>query len=246
MNKTDLLFGFGAGLLIAASVLGAVDQLQEPAVPQSLTREQLEKAAQEMKLVVLSQEELDHLQQEKKVSLEPVPVPPKRPSAPEAASPEKPQTSDAAAPDKPRTASTAAPRKPETVSSEAKAVSAVTRAPAAAEPKPVDSPVQPVTPPVPPAAEQPSAPADVEPAVPATASQGGEAETKTIKIPYKATAESVARTLVESGILSADHDLIETLRKQDKLDRIRVGTYQIPLGASEEEIVKIIATPPTR
>jgi cell division protein YceG involved in septum cleavage len=52
--------------------------------------------------------------------------------------------------------------------------------------------------------------------------------------------------MVEAGVLKADNTLVETLRAQNKLNRIRVGTYQIPVGASEAEIVRIITTPPAK
>jgi hypothetical protein len=52
--------------------------------------------------------------------------------------------------------------------------------------------------------------------------------------------------LVDAGILEPDNQFVEKLKKQNKLNRIRVGTYQIPLGASEADIVSIIATPPKK
>lgn len=68
MNKRDIFFGFGAGLLVAASILGITTQKEAPGTHQSLTKEQLETAAEELQLVVLSKEEFNQLQQEKRLS----------------------------------------------------------------------------------------------------------------------------------------------------------------------------------
>jgi hypothetical protein len=68
----------------------------------------------------------------------------------------------------------------------------------------------------------------------------------TVTIPYKATAEGVARMMAEAGVLPAENSLVETLRSQGKLNRIRVGTYQIRPGATEAEIVRLITTPPKK
>ncbi|USG67955.1 DNA polymerase III subunit gamma/tau [Brevibacillus ruminantium] len=225
MKKTEILFGFGAGLLVATSILGALSQLGGPteAESQTLTREQIEKLAEQSQLVVLSKEEFDQLKQEKKLSL-PIAEPPKQPAVPSSPPPEVPKT--------------ATPKAPSTGDSVVKASS------------PPSKPSQPeLSQANEPAAPQSSGPASSvmeTPAAPVSIQQETAKETKSITIPYKATAEGVARTLVESGILNADNRFVDTLRAQDKLDRIRVGTYQIPLGASEEEIVKIIATPPKK
>lgn len=67
-----------------------------------------------------------------------------------------------------------------------------------------------------------------------------------ITIPYRATATDVEKLLIESGTLSLENELIETLRATDKVNRIRVGTYMIPKGSSEPEIVRIITEPPKK
>jgi cytoskeletal protein RodZ len=67
-----------------------------------------------------------------------------------------------------------------------------------------------------------------------------------VTIPYKATAEGVARMMVEAGILPKENKLVETLEAQGKLNRIRVGTYRIRPGTTEAEIVKLITTPPKK
>jgi hypothetical protein len=69
-------------------------------------------------------------------------------------------------------------------------------------------------------------------------------EIVSVTIPYRASAEDVESLLVQAGVLPKENKLIETLRTLDKLDRIRVGTYQLSKGTTEEQIVKMIATPP--
>ncbi len=207
MGKRELLVGFGAGLMVAAAVLGAVHQAA-PASSASLTKEQVKQAAEDLQMVVLSKAEYDRLRQEQNVSLPPAPTPPKQPQAPAVTAPTQPQTQT--------------PRPPEG-----------NRAP------------QPPSAAVPAAAGEPSKP-DGNTRISAPTAPKPPAATVTVQVPYKATAEGVARKLVEAGVLDADNTLVETLRAQNKLNRIRVGTYQIPAGASEAEIVRIITTPPAK
>lgn len=72
------------------------------------------------------------------------------------------------------------------------------------------------------------------------------AEIVTVTIPYKATGIDTARLLVEAGLLPQKNQFIATLKKQNKLNRIRVGTYKIPKGTSTEKIIEIITTPPAQ
>jgi hypothetical protein len=67
-----------------------------------------------------------------------------------------------------------------------------------------------------------------------------------VTIPYRASAEDVEKLLVKAGVLQRENRFVETLRAQDKLDRIRVGTYQMTAGTPEEQIVKLITTPPKK
>jgi hypothetical protein len=206
MSKREWLFGFGAGLFVASTVLGAV-QHAAPASSASLTKEQVKQAAEALQMVILSKAEYDRLRQEQNVSL------------PSAASPKQPQTPSVTAPTQPKTQS---PRPPED-----------------------NSGPQPPSTPAPAAAGDSSKPggntANSTPSAPKPP-----AATVTVQVPYRATAEGVARSMVEAGVLKADNTLVETLRAQNKLNRIRVGTYQIPVGASEAEIVRIITTPPAK
>lgn len=116
-----------------------------------------------------------------------------------------------------------------------------------AQPPEVSAPATP-----PPAATPPASARDDLPAPeaaaptnpPAPAQPPAVTTTKVFTVPYKATAEGVARTLVEAGILPKDNTLVDVLRAQNKLNRIRVGTYEVTVPATEEEIVQVITTPP--
>jgi outer membrane biosynthesis protein TonB len=213
MRKRELLAGFGAGLMVAAAVLGAVHHAA-PASSASLTKEQVKQAAEALQMVVLSKAEYDRLRQEQKVSLPPAPTPPKQPQAPAVVTPSQPKTQTPLPPEVDRNPETAAAPQP----------------PSAA---------------VPAAGSEPSK-TDGNSRIPGPAAPQPPAATVTVQVPYKATAEGVARKLVEAGVLGADNTLVETLRAQNKLNRIRVGTYQIPTGASETDIVRIITTPPAK
>jgi hypothetical protein len=120
---------------------------------------------------------------------------------------------------------------------------AVSTAAEPASPAPVQTKQPAVSAPA--ASQQPAKPQTVAGTSPASPS-APEAVPIPVTIPYKATAEGVARMMVEAGILPKENKLVETLRTQDKLDRIRVGTYRIRPGVTEEEIVKVITTPPKK
>ncbi|MGD8191043.1 hypothetical protein ACQCN2_13780 [Brevibacillus ginsengisoli] len=71
-------------------------------------------------------------------------------------------------------------------------------------------------------------------------------ENVTVRIPYKATGIDTARLLVEAGLLPKDNNFVAALKGQNKLNRIRVGSYQIPKGTSADKIIQIITTPPAQ
>lgn len=190
MRKRELLFGFGAGLIVATSIVGLTHPKQQP-VPASLSREQMKEAADALQMVVLSQEEYDQWQQEKKVHLKP---------ASAANQPKSPQVDPAKPPVAPATKQTSPSEQPQSPGN--------TVAPAG-----VQKPRAPIV---------------------------------SFTVPYKATAEGVAHTLVEAGILPAENTLVDDLRSQDKLDRIRVGTYQISASATVADIVELLTTPPKK
>ncbi|MFD2371325.1 DNA polymerase III subunit gamma/tau [Brevibacillus sp. GCM10020057] len=223
MRRRELLFGFGAGLIVAAGIAGWHQGQQAPAAAAALTSEQIKQAAEELQMVVLSKDEYDQWQQEKKVNVKPAPNAPKAPAAPQTGNTGQPQSPSAAQP----TAPTApAEQKQAGATQPAVQQQGEVLTPTVQQPVDAASPVQ---------VKQPATP-PVEPAQPK--------RQVTFSIPYKATAEGVAKQLAAEGILPADNKLVEELRSQGKLNRIRVGTYQITTPASVADIVKLITTPP--
>ncbi|MBU8711384.1 DNA polymerase III subunit gamma/tau [Brevibacillus parabrevis] len=215
MRKRELLFGFGAGLIVAASALGLMAPKSEAPSP-ALTEAEIKQAATELQMVVLTPEEYKQWQEEKKVNVHPAPNAPKAPAAPNV--------------EQTKTPAAAKPQTPGVNEGTPPSVNSVQETSSAAESK-VQSAAAPAQ------TETPQEPAVETPVVKKTAS---------FTVPYKATAEGVAATLVKEGILPANNHFVDQLRTMDKLNRIRVGTYQVSLPASEEEIVKLITTPPKK
>ncbi len=60
------------------------------------------------------------------------------------------------------------------------------------------------------------------------------------------TSAHVSRELVKAGILPENNQFVQKLRDQNKLDRIRTGTYQIEKGIAEDELIKLLTTPPRK
>lgn len=207
MRKRELLVGFGAGMIVAAAITGWYQAKQVPSSTRALSSDQIKNAAKELQMVVLTKEEYEQWQQEKKVNVKPAPTSPKAPTQPQA--PVSKQTSIPQAP---------AAGKEETTTPQI----SVQPASATVTPTPVHNPA-------PPTVEVPQIEKQVS-----------------FTVPYKATAEGVAKQLVEAGILSTDNKFVDELRNQDKLGRIRVGTYQISAPATEAQIVKLITTPPKK
>lgn len=92
MRKRELLLGFGAGMIVAAAVTGWFQTKQMPSAQKALSSEQIKKAAEELEMVVLSKEEYEQWQQEKKVNVKPAPEAPKAPATPQAGQTVKPQS----------------------------------------------------------------------------------------------------------------------------------------------------------
>ncbi|MGG1661389.1 DNA polymerase III subunit gamma/tau [Brevibacillus sp. NRS-1366] len=219
MRKKELLFGFGAGLLVATSLLGGLDLRQTESRPMT-TKEQIKKSAEEMQMVVLTPKEYEQWQQEKKVNLKPPPSVPKAPQTPSVGQTSAPQAKTPQAPQVEKTA------QPEALFADDHL--AASKQPAPQSVNGTESPTQALTP--------------TAPVVEVPVAQ----KTVSFTVPYKATAEEVARILVEEGILPADNKFVDQLRSQNKLNRIRVGTYQVSDSASEAEIAKLITTPPKK
>lgn len=202
MHKRELLLGFGAGVLVATAVIGL--SIPKPAsVSAPITAEQMKEVADSMDMVVLTKEEYEVLQGEKKVSVQPAATPPTAPEKPEAADLAKPVVDPVSTP------AVTQPKQSSTAQMPAVAPTAPAQAPDAAE-----TPEQPVM--------------------------------ASFTIPYKATAEGVSKILVQEQILPENNSLVDELRSQNKLNRIRVGTYEIPVPATEKDIVKLITTPPIK
>lgn len=200
MRKRELLFGFGAGLLVATSIVGLSASKQPPLAAAPLSQTQIKEAADALSMVVLTQDEYDQWQQEKKVDVKPAPASPKAPQTPSLGQITAPQS-------KP----TQAPSLPTQASVQGSTSSATAQAP------------------TPPAVQAENTPTKVS-----------------FTIPYGTTAEGVARILVAEGILPANNEIVSLLRSQKKLDRIRVGTYQVSSSAVEADIVKLITTSPKK
>ncbi|MGZ0049726.1 DNA polymerase III subunit gamma/tau [Brevibacillus gelatini] len=218
MRKRELLFGFGAGLVVAASLIGLTAPKSE-APEAAVTEEEIKQAAAKLQMVVLTPEEYKQWQEEKKVNVQPAPSAPKAPTAPELQQTKAPVSAQPKTP----VSSEVKPPSVESVAQPSPALEASSQSAT-----PATAPTKTATP-QPPAVEAPVA-----------------KKTVSFTVPYKATAEGVAATLVKEGILPENNKLVEQLRSMDKLNRIRVGTYQVSVPASEEEIAKLITTPPKK
>lgn len=70
------------------------------------------------------------------------------------------------------------------------------------------------------------------------------------KISFRVTpgmnSTDVSSLLVNAGVLPAKNQFIRKLRDRNKLNRIRSGFYQIEKGISEDDLIKLLTTPPRR
>ncbi|UKK99052.1 DNA polymerase III subunit gamma/tau [Brevibacillus brevis] len=217
MRKQELLFGFGAGLIVATSIIGLLAPKQTAQAP-AMTVDQMKVAAQELEMVVLTADEYKQWQEEKKVNVQPAPGVPKAPVTPKVGQTVAPVTKQPQTP-------TVQPTTP-AASSEQKVTPPT---------DPVNKDVQPT--PTVPNTQTPTSPNAEAPLADKKVS---------FTVPYKATAEDVAQILVKEGILPADNQFVAQLRASDKLNRIRVGTYEVSTAAKEADIVKLITTPPKK
>ncbi|MBW5467515.1 DNA polymerase III subunit gamma/tau [Brevibacillus formosus] len=225
MRKQELLFGFGAGLIVATSITGLLAPKQTAQAP-AMTVDQMKVAAQELEMVVLTAEEYKQWQEEKKVNVKPAPGVPKAPVTP-------------------KVDQTVAP-----VAKQPQTPTVQSTTPAASSEQKVIPPTNPVskdgqpTPTVP-NTQTPVSPSSVAPKAPTVEAPVADKKVS-FTVPYKATAEDVAQILVKEGILPADNQFVAQLRASDKLNRIRVGTYEVSTAAKEADIVKLITTPPKK
>ncbi|GED58154.1 DNA polymerase III subunit gamma/tau [Brevibacillus formosus] len=225
MRKQELLFGFGAGLIVATSIIGLLAPKQTAQAP-AMTVDQMKVAAQELEMVVLTAEEYKQWQEEKKVNVKPAPGVPKAPVTPKVDQTVAPVTKQPQTP----TVQSATPA----ASSEQKVIPPT---------NPVSKDGQPT--PTVPNTQTPASPNSVAPKAPTVEAPVADKKVS-FTVPYKATAEDVAQILVKEGILPADNQFVAQLRASDKLNRIRVGTYEVSTAAKEADIVKLITTPPKK
>ena len=66
------------------------------------------------------------------------------------------------------------------------------------------------------------------------------AETKSITITQDAASTTVAKQLEKAKLVSSAKEFKAALEKYDMAGSIRSGTYQIPVGATNEKIIEII------
>ncbi|WP_019119147.1 hypothetical protein [Brevibacillus massiliensis] len=71
-------------------------------------------------------------------------------------------------------------------------------------------------------------------------------ELVTVKVTPKMSSTAVARMLVSAGLLDAENRFVDKLRAEQKLNRVRTGTYQFAKGTSVEEIIRVMTTPPPK
>jgi hypothetical protein len=228
MMSRNLLLGFGLGLMFSASFLFLTGGLTKQ--PAAWTVDEIKQAAGAQNLVLLSKQEYDHLkqQQQEKRQLE-------------RGGEEKVQVADLASP-KP-------PIQPGAVQPPAQTAAPIVNG--VASTTPVNKAALPETTATHPASPQPvkvdkasSVPVPSQPypaAVPKSAPT-----TVSFRVAYGDNSTEVAQNLVKAGLLIEKNSFIERLRQQNKLDRIRTGTFSIPKGATEDDIVKILTTPPKR
>lgn len=108
-------------------------------------------------------------------------------------------------------------------------------------PAPAKGPVSPAQP----GAQAPVTPPATTPQVPAPSAP---ANPPSVRIVVQAGMKSaeVAALLMKAGLLPPENQFLEKLRDQNRLHRIRTGTYLIPKGTSEDELIRLLTTPPSR
>ncbi|TKI54989.1 DNA polymerase III subunit gamma/tau [Brevibacillus antibioticus] len=225
MRKQELLFGFGAGLIVATSIIGLLAPKQTAQAP-ALTVDQMKVAAQELEMVVLTAEEYKQWQEEKKVNVQPAPSVPKAPVSPKVGQTVAPVSKQPQTP-------TVQPTTP-AASAEQKVIPPT---------NPGSKDVQPTS--TVPNTQTPTSPNTVAPKAPTVEAPVVDKKVS-FTVPYKATAEDVAQILVKEGVLPAENQFVAQLRASDKLNRIRVGTYEVSTASKEADIVKLITTPPKK
>lgn len=218
MGSRSFLLGVGIGFIVSAGFIWAYS---EPVSKSSqLTREELKAAADQLQLVLLSKEEYEQIKNKAKPGEQTVSAskPPSQPTQPSADETKSPVLSG-----KPQS-----PDQPKPAPAQSKPTVKAPRNPQAEAPSVTSPPFQ----------SAPSSPESKTPAAPVST------EVITVRIPGATSATQTSRLLFEAGITASPEQLVDELRSQQKLDRIRAGSYQIAKGTSVEEIVKLLTTPP--
>ncbi|GAA4700962.1 endolytic transglycosylase MltG [Brevibacillus fulvus] len=262
MSRRSLLLGFGAGMLFAGGYL-----LVYPAdeSPRPLTQQELQAAAQTYDLVVLTKEEYQQLQQnsaqageqspaaksddkppaetssatgekatgEEPVSehLQPLPAAPKQASTPKAQTPASPSAPNSKTPSSPAQP-TASVKQP--AASAKQPVAPTPAQPSAAVSASKENSDKSVVPAVPasPEVEQPGQPTVSEPTV-------------EVRIPGGYSTNQVGQLLHKAGLVADVNGFVAEMKAEQKVDRIRAGTYQLSKNLTMDQLIKLITTPPT-
>lgn len=58
------------------------------------------------------------------------------------------------------------------------------------------------------------------------------------------SAESIGESLVTLGLFESTGDFINKINKKGVAEKIQYGTFQIPQDSTEDEVLKIITSPP--
>lgn len=67
-----------------------------------------------------------------------------------------------------------------------------------------------------------------------------------IRILPGSSAVTISKTLHESGVIDNSEDFLEFLKQNNKANTIRAGYFKIPIGSSNQDILKILTTPPKK
>lgn len=58
------------------------------------------------------------------------------------------------------------------------------------------------------------------------------------------SAENIGKSLAELGLFKSSEDFIKKINEKGVATKIQYGTFQIPQDATEDEVIKIITSPP--
>lgn len=73
-----------------------------------------------------------------------------------------------------------------------------------------------------------------------------EAEIIDVRILPGSSAINVSKTLYEAGVIEDADSFLNFLKQSNKANTIRAGYFKIPTGSSQQDILKILTTPPKK